>query len=302
MIYNKRSLLGIVGSQPISLPPATLWASFEHARRIAASLGSHDPESSLAAYWSFSTRIQQWQQIIDRVTLAKAGQLRFVEVGSGMGLFVLTGKALGFDVVGVESSTNRYESSLGIARSLFQANALPLTLIQAYSETLPLPSASVDVVASFQTFEHVAELRNTLSEIRRILKPGGLLFAQAPNYRSFYEAHYGIFAPLALGKSWLKLYLRLRGRPTEFLAHLQWLSPAALRTMARDVGFSSIEIMPIPGPGDSTEKLPTVPFSSPFKSRRGSVSLRLAYLLARLFKVLRVDSELYPQLQIWATA
>jgi SAM-dependent methyltransferase len=218
-----------------------------------------------------------------------------------MGLFVLTGKALGFDVVGIESSSHRYESSLRIARSLFDDNDLPLTMVQSYSEALALPSAAFDIVASFQTFEHVADLRQTLGEIRRILKPGGLLFAQAPNYHSFYEAHYGVLVPLFLGKPWVKRYLWCRGRPTDFLAHLQWLSPQALQTLLSEVGFSSIEITPITAPLARSEKLSATLHPLPFKSRRGTLSLRIAYVLARVLKDLRLDSRLYPQLQIWAT-
>lgn len=301
MMHNESLVLGTVGAQSIRLTPPTVRSSLQHAEGIAASLGTCDAESSLAAYWSLATRIQQWQQIVDRIGLLTARKACFVEIGSGMGLFVLTGKALGFDIVGVESSSNRYESSLGIARSLFHDNDMPLSMVQSYSETLALPSAAFDLVASFQTFEHVTDLRQTLQEIRRILKPGGLLFAQAPNYRSLYEAHYGVLVPLGLGKSWVHRYLRLRGRPTDFLAHIQWLSPQALRTMFEEVGFSSVEITPISAPANSSEQLTASLLPLPFVSRRGALSLRIAYVLARLLKKLRLGSELYPQLQIWAT-
>jgi len=48
-------------------------------------------------------------------------------------------------------------------------------------QSIPLDSASVDVIVSFETIEHVAEPGLFLEECRRILRPGGRLIISTPN-------------------------------------------------------------------------------------------------------------------------
>lgn len=46
---------------------------------------------------------------------------------------------------------------------------------------IPIESASVDVVVSFETLEHLAAQSEMLAEIRRVLRPDGLLIISTPN-------------------------------------------------------------------------------------------------------------------------
>ncbi|HEX8011774.1 MAG TPA: methyltransferase domain-containing protein [Casimicrobiaceae bacterium] len=58
---------------------------------------------------------------------------------------------------------------------------------------LPLPSASIDVVVSFETIEHLAAADQLamLSEFARVLSPEGLLVLSSPNKRLYSDAcHY----------------------------------------------------------------------------------------------------------------
>ena len=59
----------------------------------------------------------------------------------------------------------------------------------AHGETLPLESESVDAIISFDVFEHVRNLRQTLSECRRVLRPGGRLMVVFPSYYQPVEHH-----------------------------------------------------------------------------------------------------------------
>jgi ubiquinone/menaquinone biosynthesis C-methylase UbiE len=242
--------------------------------------------------------LEQWQRIVNRIGEEGARKSLFVEIGSGMGLFVLAGNVMGFRIIGIEAADDRYQASLRIAHRLFIDNDLSPLFIQAFAELLPLPDASIDVVVSFQTLEHVTDVAQTLCEIRRILKPGGLFFGRVPNYASFYEAHYGVFFPLSSGKAWLKRYLRLWGRPVDFLDHLQWLTPAELRTLLVAAGFTTssvtkvISTVPI--------NLPITTYSLPFRFRRGAITNRLARVLALLSDRFNISTDHYPQIEIWA--
>ncbi|WP_106409327.1 glycosyltransferase, partial [Teichococcus deserti] len=46
---------------------------------------------------------------------------------------------------------------------------------------IPLPDASVDVVVSFETIEHIDEHEAMLAELKRVLRPGGLLIMSSPD-------------------------------------------------------------------------------------------------------------------------
>lgn len=55
--------------------------------------------------------------------------------------------------------------------------------------TLPLSSASVDVVVTFEVLEHVADEERSLAEIHRVLAAGGRLCMTVPNRWWIFETH-----------------------------------------------------------------------------------------------------------------
>jgi len=63
-------------------------------------------------------------------------------------------------------------------------------LARADAMALPIRDESVDVVVSFETFEHLPEPERFLDESRRVLVPGGLLVCSTPN-RTVYSPGHG---------------------------------------------------------------------------------------------------------------
>lgn len=63
-----------------------------------------------------------------------------------------------------------------------------LSFLEGSAVAIPLPDASVDVVVSFETLEHLHEQEKMLQEIRRVLRDDGLLIMSTPN-RRIYSAH-----------------------------------------------------------------------------------------------------------------
>jgi len=53
--------------------------------------------------------------------------------------------------------------------------------VQGSVTALPLADASVDLVVSFETIEHLAAQAEMLAEFRRVLAPGGALLISSPN-------------------------------------------------------------------------------------------------------------------------
>jgi len=53
-------------------------------------------------------------------------------------------------------------------------------VIQGQAELLPFENESFDTVFSFETIEHVDDEETTITEITRVLRPGGTLFISVP--------------------------------------------------------------------------------------------------------------------------
>ena len=54
--------------------------------------------------------------------------------------------------------------------------------------SIPMADASIDVVVSFETIEHIDQHGDFMSEIRRVLRPGGLLLISTPDTRTYVES------------------------------------------------------------------------------------------------------------------
>jgi len=60
-----------------------------------------------------------------------------------------------------------------------------LSFIQGSVEKIPFEAATFDVAVSFETIEHTTEHISMLKEIKRVLKPGGLLLISTPDKKSY---------------------------------------------------------------------------------------------------------------------
>src|SRR5213076_2544358 len=56
-----------------------------------------------------------------------------------------------------------------------------LTFMVGSCDDIPLPDGSFDVVTSFETIEHHDKHEEMLDEIKRVLKPDGVLIISSPN-------------------------------------------------------------------------------------------------------------------------
>jgi hypothetical protein len=84
------------------------------------------------------------------------------------------------------------------------------------------------LVTTFQTLEHVADVRRCLAEMVRVLRAGGVLYLRAPDYRCFFEPHYRLpFLP-TMRRDWAERYLRLVGRPVTGLRTLNWTTEGGI--------------------------------------------------------------------------
>ncbi|MGH7154600.1 MAG: class I SAM-dependent methyltransferase [Acetobacteraceae bacterium] len=96
---------------------------------------------------------------------------RVLEIGIGSGLNLpLYGGAVR-SIVGLEPSA----TLLRMARTRAVEAAAPIQLIGASAEAMPLDSASFDSVITTWTLCTIPDVSAALKEVRRVLKPGGVL-------------------------------------------------------------------------------------------------------------------------------
>ncbi len=173
--------------------------------------------------------------------LAKEGvkieSARVLDLGAGLGSLSLETALRGARVVAVEPGEEFREIVFDRLRPT--ANG---TVVGAIAEQLPFPGRAFDVVISLQVLEHVQDPASMLKEVFRVLKPDGLFYLTCENYLSFWEPHYQVAWLPLLPKSIGSMYLRLRGRPSEFLqTSITYTTLPSVLRMIRRCGFISVK-------------------------------------------------------------
>jgi SAM-dependent methyltransferase len=103
---------------------------------------------------------------------ARRGE-RVLDLGCGAGRFVAALAAAGAEPVGVEIAEAALERARAVAPG---ADLRPLEP----DGSIPLEHAAVDLVWCSEVLEHVADVAYLLTEVRRVLRPGGRLLATVP--------------------------------------------------------------------------------------------------------------------------
>ena len=109
----------------------------------------------------------------------KGGKL--LDVGSATGFFMNIAKNRGFQVYGVELSD--FAAKMGRKKGL--------NIITGDLEGAHFPDGYFDVVTMYDVLEHIFLPKIILSEVRRILRPGGLLVINTPDAESFVAKMFG---------------------------------------------------------------------------------------------------------------
>jgi ubiquinone/menaquinone biosynthesis C-methylase UbiE len=144
-------------------------------------------------------------------SLAPAERALDVGVGDGrMAAELQAGSLTGADVSQV--ALDRAKSRLPDAR---------LVLVEP-DEPLPFADNEFDLVSCIETIEHVRDVQLELSEIRRVLRPGGRLALTTP-----------------IASRWRVL---VRGLEHPFSPHVRAFSRRSLRTVLETMGFQILEL------------------------------------------------------------
>jgi SAM-dependent methyltransferase len=108
---------------------------------------------------------------------AKASSPRrlFLDVGSGMGRYLIAAQRLGFEVLGFEPSLNH-------ARVAIQHFQLPV--VNDYFTPARVEGKKFDLIILSHVIEHIYDPRSFIHELLEVLRPGGALIVITPNNES----------------------------------------------------------------------------------------------------------------------
>jgi 2-polyprenyl-6-hydroxyphenyl methylase/3-demethylubiquinone-9 3-methyltransferase len=100
-----------------------------------------------------------------------------LDLGCAGGFMAEAMAARGATVTGIDPAARAIEA----ARAHARAGGLPIAYDVGVGEALPYGSASFDAVVCVDVLEHVADLHRVLSEVARVLRPGGLFLFDTTN-------------------------------------------------------------------------------------------------------------------------
>jgi 2-polyprenyl-3-methyl-5-hydroxy-6-metoxy-1,4-benzoquinol methylase len=109
---------------------------------------------------------------------AQSPKGKLLDIGAGTGDFLVVAKNDGWQITGIEPSA--------------KAKGIAINKGVNFAETLSaLESNSFDVITMWHVLEHVPNLEEYISELKRLIKPTGTIVIAVPNFNSFDANFYG---------------------------------------------------------------------------------------------------------------
>jgi len=141
---------------------------------------------------------------------------RIMEIGAGRGWFLLEASRLGWDTWAIEINAD--------AVKFLQLNGIKQIVDQS-AEDCESPGNSMDVIRMWDVVEHLCSPRKALTNVYRMLRPGGLLRLSTTNFAS--------------------LSRRINGPEWVYLNgsdHIFLFEPRTITRLLEDEGFNEVEV------------------------------------------------------------
>ncbi len=149
--------------------------------------------------------------------VGQPGPVKLLEVGCATGEFIKTcRRRFGWEVAGIEP--NRPLSD-ALSREGYP-------VISSTLEDAEIPSEQYDVVCLFNVLEHLWDSVYSLKRINRLLKPGGLVVVEIPDFDSPSRKRFGQY--------WFLYHLP---------RHLSHFTKKSLTSLMNECGFEKVDIL-----------------------------------------------------------
>jgi ubiquinone biosynthesis O-methyltransferase len=168
-------------------------------------------------------RIAYAARVLARLGIEANGKSA-LEVGCGGGILCEEIACLGFDSTGIDPSSE----SLAAAARHAKASGLAIRYEQATGEALPFVAEAFDAVFCCDVLEHVRDLPRTISEISRVLKPGGVFC-----YDTINRTWLSRLAAVKIAQEWK----RWAFMPEHLHVWEMFIKPREMKTLLRQNGL-----------------------------------------------------------------
>jgi len=210
----------------ISSDTSRLWAIWIEVTRSRCHLHFEIEQDDLHRHVAIGREVGR--RCAERVAgdLPAAPQV-ILEIGSSVGFngLGLAERYPAAQVIGIEPDGQACAVARAMAQDFKLDNA---RFLQGVGEHLPLADASVDWIICHTVIEHVDDVDACIAEMARVLRPGGCVHLDAPNYLWPWEPHLRIAMPPLCPKPLMRLLARLQGAAgnVEYAEHLKLVHPA----------------------------------------------------------------------------
>jgi len=153
-----------------------------------------------------------------------------LDVGCGGGILAEEFAAAGFTVTGIDPS----ENSLDTARNHATLSGLSIDYRKGTGESIEFDDNSFDIVCCCDVLEHVRDLPKCISEISRVLKPGGVFF-----FDTFNRTPLSKFIVIKLFQEWRTVAFM----PPNLHVYDMFIKPSELKELMFSTGLNTKEIM-----------------------------------------------------------
>jgi len=188
----------------------------------------------------------RFDNIISIIGEERLKDLKVLDMASGCGSFVFYGLLNHYNVYGIEPEGWKHQFNLLKANEYSYPKKWIHRFVKAVGEKLPFGDHSFDVIATYQTLEHVQSLDYCFREFYRTLKKGGYIFVQCPDYSSYYEGHYRIPMFPTMNRKLFTLYLKAINRPVIGLNNINYTTPELIKSyLIRDYKIIDLTAIPL---------------------------------------------------------
>jgi ubiquinone/menaquinone biosynthesis C-methylase UbiE len=194
-------------ARALEYPPEVIESALQSIGSFFAPIAKVDPETNVKDFLDTAKSFKR-AEILQRYAPMESRKL--LEIGSGFGTNLAVWiKYFGVDGYGVEPAEIGFDQGFLGSQKLLPANGIdPERIRNARGEALPFPDESFDIVYSANVLEHTADPPQVLREAVRVLRKGGVLHMEMPNFLSYYEGHYSVLQPPLFWKPILPFWVK----------------------------------------------------------------------------------------------
>lgn len=123
-------------------------------------------------------KLPKWHKwFLQRFLHETSDSPKLLDIGCGNGIFLSEAEDLGYDVHGIDIDAK----SISVARQKYELNNVHAMTLERFVDLAKAQGNKFDVITFFEVLEHQPNPVKFLSDVKKLLKPGGKIVGSVPN-------------------------------------------------------------------------------------------------------------------------